>query len=100
MQHCLLLIPEKWKLSVYNNEAFGALLTELSKSFDCLSHELLIAKLHSYVSKIAKRLFIKSHTWNKKFETFLVNGETLKLVQAKGQYLTHFYSAFLFVIYF
>ena len=46
-QHCLLLMLEKWKLAVDNNEAFGALLTDLSKAFDCLSHDLIIAKLHS-----------------------------------------------------
>ena len=39
---------EKWKRSVDNNKAFGALLTDLSKTFDCLDHELLIAKLNAY----------------------------------------------------
>ena len=28
-------------------KCFGALLTDLSKALDCLSHELLIAKIHA-----------------------------------------------------
>ena len=39
---------EKWKKALDNKEAFGALLTDFSKSFDYLNHELLIAKLHAY----------------------------------------------------
>ena len=39
---------EKWKQSVDNGGAFGALMIDLSKAFDCLSHELLIAKLDAY----------------------------------------------------
>ena len=31
-----------------NNKAFGALLTDLSKAFDCLNRDLLITKLHAY----------------------------------------------------
>ena len=38
-KHCSLLMLEKWKIAVDNNEAFGALLRDLSKAFDCLSHD-------------------------------------------------------------
>ena len=39
---------EKCKESVDNGGAFGALMTNPSKTFDCLHHELLIAKLYAY----------------------------------------------------
>ena len=42
------LLIEKWKKSVDNGGASGALFADLSKAFDCLSHELLIAKLDAY----------------------------------------------------
>ena len=47
-QHCLLAITEKWKNSLDKGKTFGALLTDLSKAFDCLPHDLMIAKLNAY----------------------------------------------------
>ena len=42
-QHCLLVILEKWKSAVAKGKSFGALLTDLSKAFDCLlSNEKLL----------------------------------------------------------
>ena len=35
-QHCLLLLLEIWKGATDNNKSFSALLTDLSKAFDCL----------------------------------------------------------------
>ena len=47
-QHCLLLMIDKWKKPTGNNKIFGALLTDPSKAFDCICHDLLVAKLRAY----------------------------------------------------
>ena len=47
-QHCLLLMLEIRKGATDNNKAFGTLLTDCSKTFECLSHDLLIAKIHAH----------------------------------------------------
>ena len=47
-QQCLIAILENLKRSVDNGKAFHSLLMNSSKAFDCLNHELLLAKLDAY----------------------------------------------------
>ena len=47
-QQCLLTLIETWKKNLDNNESFEVLLTDLSRAFDCVNHELLIAKIYAY----------------------------------------------------
>ena len=68
-QYCLLAMLEKWKSAVDKGKSFGALLTDLSKAFDCLSPELLLAKLHAYGFSIAALRLIHSYLTNRRRRT-------------------------------
>ena len=65
-QHCLISLIEKWKKSVDNGGAFGALLTDLLKAFNRLPHELLIAKLDAYGFDKSSLKLIHSYLSNRK----------------------------------
>ena len=63
-QHCLLVMIKKFKEAIDRGYEFGALLTDLSKAFDCINHPLLIAKLYNYeVSPLS--INMTSYTSNK-----------------------------------
>ena len=56
-QYALLSLIEKWKKELDNKGYAGAILMDLSKAFDTINHELLIAKLYAYgFSKDALKL--------------------------------------------
>ena len=47
-QYPLATMIEKWKKCLDRNGIFGAILMDLSKAFDTINHELLVAKLKAY----------------------------------------------------
>ena len=72
-QHALLRLVETCKKSLDNGGVAGAVLTDLSKAFDCLNHELLIAKLNAYGFSRSALQFIHSFLVDRK-QRVKVNG--------------------------
>ena len=72
-QQCLIVMLEKWKKEFDNHNTAGALLTDLSKAFDCLNHELLIAKLEAYGFDHESLAFIYSYLSDRKQRTKVNN---------------------------
>ena len=60
---------EIWKEATNNNKAFCALLTDLLKAFDWLSHDLLIDKLHAYGIDIDSLNILQNYLSNHKQRT-------------------------------
>ena len=46
--HVLIRVTENWKKSLYEKKFVGAVLMDLSKAFDSIPHDLLIAKIYAY----------------------------------------------------
>ena len=54
------------KIPVDNKKVFGALYTEISKTFDCISHYYLIAKLHAYGLSFPALKLVQDNLQNRK----------------------------------
>ena len=68
-QDLMLSMIEMWRKAIDEHKVAGAILTDLSKAFDCLSHDLLIAKLEAYgFDKPALKL-IRDYLKNRKQRT-------------------------------
>ena len=58
--HVLTRLIESWKKSLDKTFLVGTVLMDLSKAFDCIPHDLLIAKLHAYGFSLKTVTFIYS----------------------------------------
>ena len=63
--NCLLPMIEKWRGSLNQSGACAALLTDLSKAFNCLLHELIIAKLYAYEIHMPLLKVINSYSFTR-----------------------------------
>ena len=65
-QTTLISMLEKWRIILDNKGYSGAILMDLSKAFDIINHELLLAKLHAYVFSEQALLILSSYLSNRK----------------------------------
>ena len=62
---------EKQKGAVEDKKVFGALLIDLSKTFDCLSRELIIAKINAYGFSLPPLKLIDDYLSNRQQRTMI-----------------------------
>jgi len=65
-QHCLISMIEKLKRHLDKKDMFGMILTDLSKAFDCIPHDLLLAKLNAFGLDMNSLKIISSYLSNRK----------------------------------
>ena len=66
MQHVLIRPLEEWREHLDNNKTMGRILIDLSKAFDCIPRDLLLAKLAAYGIDDNLILYIHSYLLNHK----------------------------------
>ena len=76
-QHVLIRMVEERKETLDNNFIVGAVLTDLSKAFDCIPHDLLIAKLSAYGLNSDSLCYIYSYLEDRK-QCVQINNEQSK----------------------
>ena len=72
-QHVLMRLLEEWKNSLDKNYVVGGVLMDLSKAFDCVPHDLIIAKLSAYGFSNSSLMFLLSYLTNREQSTRLNN---------------------------
>ena len=73
-QHCLLVMTEKWRKCLDRGGIIGAILTDLSKAFDCILHDLLMVKLVAYGFDYQSLRIMESFLSNRQQRTKINNG--------------------------
>ena len=92
-EQCLTVMLELWKKAIDSKGTAGGILTDLSKAFDCLNHNLLLAKMVAYGFDKNALSYIQNYVKVRKQRT-KVNG-SFSLWSHRDPYLDHYYLIFL-----
>ena len=72
-QHVLIRLIEEFKKYLDNDYVVGAILMDLSKAFDCVPHDLLLAKLSAYGFSNEALSYVMTYLTDRKQSTRLNN---------------------------
>ena len=73
IQDALISLLEMWRYNIDQGRMFGALLTDLSKAFVCIPHDIIIANLNAHGYNIKALNFIYDYLRNRKQRTKIDN---------------------------
>ena len=96
--HVLICWIENWKKSLDKKKIVGAVLMDLSKAFNPIPHDLLIAKMYAYGFSINVTFF---YSYLKRWNQIVRINNTHSVFQVllsgvpKAQYLVRFFSIYL-----
>lgn len=76
-QHVLIRLIESWRIGLDEGKIAGGILMDLSKAFDCIPHDILIAKLKAYGFKQNSLKIIYSYLKGRR-QCVRVNGTSSK----------------------
>ena len=80
----LLKLIEEWKKSLDDKNIIGAVLMDLSKAFDCIPHDLLMAKLYTFGLYMDAITFIYSYMKRRKQGVKINDTESLFKILLSG----------------
>ncbi len=83
-QYVLMDLVEQWKAALDGSVSSGALLMDLSKAFDCIPHDLLLAKLNAYGMDNRSLVYISSYLRNRKQRVKILGQTSDWLYLTKG----------------
>ena len=94
-QYALLTLFERWKICLDKKGFCGAVLMDLSKAFDTINHELLIAKLHAYGFSVESLEILLSYLqdrWQRvKINTTFSSWTQLIRIRSRSNSFQHIY---------
>ena len=76
MQHALFRLFQKWQKELDSSRIVGMILMDLSKTYDCLPQDLIIAKLEAYDLDTNSLRFIFDYLSSKKQRTKMESADS------------------------